>query len=48
MATREVALQRLESDNTISQPFLIELLDKLGLRFYELDAALREYERARA
>jgi hypothetical protein len=48
MATREVALQRLESDNTISQEFLVELLDKLGLSFYDLDVALREYKRARA
>jgi hypothetical protein len=48
MVTREVALQRLESDNTISQQFLIELLNRLGLSFYDLDVALREYKRARA
>jgi hypothetical protein len=47
MTTREVALQRLERDNTISQPFLVELLEKLGLSFHDLDVALREYKRAR-
>jgi hypothetical protein len=45
MTTREEALRRLERDNTISQQFLSGLLDRLGLSFYDLDIALKEYRR---
>jgi hypothetical protein len=47
MITREEALGRLERDNTISQQFLIELFDRLRSSFYDLDTALKEYDRVR-
>jgi hypothetical protein len=47
MITREEALRRLESDNMISQQFLIGLFDKWGLSFRDLDVALKEYKRVR-
>jgi hypothetical protein len=46
--TREDALRRLESDNTVSQQFLTELLDELGLNFNDLDTALQKYKRTKS
>jgi hypothetical protein len=41
------ALKRLESDNTVSQQFLIEFLDELELNFNDLDTALQKYKRTK-
>jgi tRNA(Ile)-lysidine synthase TilS/MesJ len=46
MITREEALTRLESENAISQKFLAEFLDELGVSFSDLDISLKEYEKA--
>lgn len=45
LITRGDALTRLKHDNVISQQFLAEFVDELGLNFSDLDAALQEYKR---
>lgn len=44
MITREEALERLESENQISEQFLTAFFDELGLDFSKLAIALREYK----
>jgi hypothetical protein len=46
MITRVNALRRLEDENVIPRQFLTAFLDELGLRFADLDMALREYKKA--
>jgi hypothetical protein len=48
MIIREEALRRLKNENIISQKFLAEFLDELGLNFSDLNGALREYKKANA